>query len=93
MNETIHSAHFINSSNELIVVFGQTNTTLINLTSNAIYGIPNIEPNAVDYTTDTANNIFTCRGNTVKQTSVELVLLANGINGSQSNSGQTSPSY
>ena len=65
---TIFSAHFLDSSNTMIVVFELSSTYIVNLTSGAQYPIPLI--NATDYTTDMSNSIFTCHNNVIEQLQV-----------------------
>ena len=42
INDTIHSAHFLDSANTMMIVFGQSSTVIVNLTSNILYTIPPI---------------------------------------------------
>jgi hypothetical protein len=70
----------------VIVVFGSTNTIVVNLTSGAQYSIPSIE-SAVDYTTDLSNNLFTCSGNTITQRTILLDPLPSTNNSTNSTGG------
>lgn len=40
IEDTIKEAHFLNSSNEVIVVFGSLNTYVVDLLYNRIFSIP-----------------------------------------------------
>lgn len=71
INDTIHSAHFLDSSNTMMIVFGQSSTVIVNLTSNSFYFVPPIV--ATSYTTDRVNNsIFTCSNNVLEQLEVNF---------------------
>lgn len=73
INDTIHSAHFLDSANTMMIVFGQSSIVIVNLTSNTFYAIPPIV--ATSYTTDRVNNyIFTCSNNVVEQLEVTFGL-------------------
>lgn len=66
----VFEAHFVNSSNEFIIVFAQTTTFVVNLTSGNQYPIQYFD--GVDFATDFDNNLFVCQNNVITQTSLSI---------------------
>ena len=70
VSQSIFSAHFVNSSNELVIVFGQNTTFVVNLTSGTQYEIQHFYGAA--HAADIDNNLFVCSNNIITQTSFSL---------------------
>ena len=70
INETIISAHFLNSSNDFIVVFTSSATKIVQISTGQQYDLPAMT--ATTYVVDRANCIFTCHNNAVHEYSVSL---------------------
>ena len=66
--EAVDSVHFVNSSNDFIIVFQATSTFFVDLNTSKFYPLPYIP--ATSYTTDIGNNIFTCQNNILTQISI-----------------------
>ena len=56
--EPIESAHFINSSNFYVIIFGATTTFFVDIDARSQFHLTYIPGRS--YTTDLNNNIFTC---------------------------------
>ena len=63
--EAVQSAHFVNSSNFFVVIFGETTTFFVDLDTGGQYQLTHIP--AKYYTTDLDNHIFTCNNNVIEQ--------------------------
>jgi len=70
INDTIFEAHFLDSSNTLMLAICQNSLLVVNLTSNVQYSLPPLNATVYDY--DMANNIFACVGNTLTQYSITI---------------------
>jgi len=62
---TISSAHFLNSSNDYIIVFGSTATLLVDIANLLQYSLPALV--GTDFTTDYNNNFYVCGDNKIEQ--------------------------
>jgi hypothetical protein len=69
INDVIDSAHFVDGSNTLMMVFGQSATVVVDLITGSQYAIPVIP--GVDRTSDWSS-IFTCYNNVVQQLTISL---------------------
>ena len=69
--DNIFEAHFLNSSNELIIVFGLNSRFILDIRDDRQYAIPT--PFATYITTDQQNNIFTCANSNIVQERVTFV--------------------
>jgi hypothetical protein len=74
----IHSAHFINSTDQYVIVFGTNATVLVDIIDSLQYSLPVIS--GTDFTTDHANNIFVCMNNQIQQSSISLAYVTNSTN-------------
>lgn len=63
--DIIHSAHFLNDSNQFIIVFGTNSTTLVDILTGTHYPISHIP--TTDSTVDYSNQVFTCHNNLLQQ--------------------------
>jgi hypothetical protein len=59
VNDTILRAHFLNSSNQQLVVHCQNSLRLVDLPTGSQYLLPAISPDS--YATDSDSHIFTCQ--------------------------------
>ena len=66
--EAVDSVHFVNSSNDFIIIFQATSTFFVDLNTSSQYQLPYMA--ATSYTTDIGNNIFTCSNNTMTQVGI-----------------------
>ena len=65
ITDTISEAHFLDASNEVVVVFGSTETYIADLLEDRQYSIPPFS--ATTLTADQNNNIFTCANSLLTQ--------------------------
>ena len=82
VTDAVASAHFLNSSNDLVVIFGANTTIIVDLTTDIQYPLPFLQ--ATDYTTDRDSNIFSCYDNVIQQLQVSFTPTAPATSGGSS---------
>jgi len=63
ITDTIYEAHFINSSNDYVVVLGQANMVLVDIPNDMKYPLPTMQDTA--YGSNYENTIYTCTANII----------------------------
>ena len=72
INDSIDEAHFLNQSNQIIIVFGLNSFIVVNLTSGDQYHMNKIDTASI--ATDWEGNIFTCKNNLISEIKLEIKL-------------------
>lgn len=62
--DVVYETHFLNSSNDYVVVFGQAAMVFVDLVNATQYTLPTIQATAYDL--DYSNNIYTCTNNLIQ---------------------------
>lgn len=77
INDSIKEAHFLNSSNNFLIVSAQSSVIIVDLATSVQYPIPATASDCMD--ADNQNNFFTCSNNIIKQNHVMLQLPSNDL--------------
>ena len=77
INDSIKEAHFLNTSNNFLIVSAQSSVIIVDLATSIQYPIPVTTSSCMD--ADSQNNFFTCNNNIIKQNHVVVQLPSSNL--------------